>query len=188
MGYKRTRWEHNLGSPHTQSCTWPGGAIDNCYATEGGCALGPAPTNGGTVMSYCHLTGYGINLANGFGPLPGQKIRNIIRNNPCLNPSIYFESISQTVNEESADVENGCFDYKTTNGKIKNTLCTFPTSKRNTYTHGKCRFGDRLHRRCRNKSAQFYFGCRQLNTDNKFLKCITMPLLKYRKRLPLILI
>ena len=109
---------HNLGSPHTQSCTWPGGAIDNCYATEGGCALGPAPTNGGTVMSYCHLN-VGINLANGFGPLPGQKIRNIIRNNPCLNPSIYFETTNQSINEENADVENGCFDYKILTAKLK---------------------------------------------------------------------
>ena len=109
---------HNLGSPHTQSCSWPGGAIDNCYATEGGCALGPAPVNGGTVMSYCYLN-VGTNLANGFGPLPGQKIRNIIRNNSCLNPGIYFETASQTVNEENADVENGCFDYKLLTAKLK---------------------------------------------------------------------
>ena len=41
---------HNLGSPHTQSCSWPGGALDNCYPTEGNCASGPAPINGGTIM------------------------------------------------------------------------------------------------------------------------------------------
>jgi hypothetical protein len=111
---------HNMGSPHTQSCSWPGGAIDNCYTTEGGCALGPAPTNGGTIMSYCHLTGYGINLANGFGPLPGQKIRNFVRNNSCINPGIYFETTFQNVTEESANIDNGCLDYKliTTNLKI----------------------------------------------------------------------
>ncbi|MCY7292919.1 MAG: M12 family metallo-peptidase [Ferruginibacter sp.] len=109
---------HNLGSPHTQSCSWPGGAIDNCYATEGGCPQGPSPTNGGTVMSYCHLN-IGINLANGFGPLPGQKIRNIIRNNTCLNPVIYFETTSQNINEENADVENGCFDYTLLTTKLK---------------------------------------------------------------------
>ena len=27
---------HNLGSPHTQACSWEGGAIDGCVATEGG--------------------------------------------------------------------------------------------------------------------------------------------------------
>lgn len=75
---------HNLGSPHTQNCSWPGGAIDNCYTTEGGCDPGPAPVDGGTIMSYCHLTGYGINFANGFGPLPGDLIRDKVDEAVCL--------------------------------------------------------------------------------------------------------
>ncbi len=75
---------HNLGSPHTQNCDWPGGAIDNCWTTEGGCPPGPAPVDGGTIMSYCHLTGYGINFANGFGPLPGDLIRDEVTAAACL--------------------------------------------------------------------------------------------------------
>lgn len=75
---------HNLGSPHTQSCTWTGGAIDNCANTEGGCPKGPAPVNGGTIMSYCHLTSYGINLSNGFGPKPGERIRSRVSAATCL--------------------------------------------------------------------------------------------------------
>lgn len=75
---------HNLGSPHTQSCSWPGGAIDNCYQTEGGCSPGPQPTNGGTIMSYCHLTSTGINFNNGFGPLPGDLIRSKVAGASCL--------------------------------------------------------------------------------------------------------
>jgi hypothetical protein len=75
---------HNLGSPHTQSCTWPGGPIDNCYTPEGGCAAGPTPTNGGTIMSYCHLTNIGINFNNGFGTLPGNLIRDRVTNASCL--------------------------------------------------------------------------------------------------------
>ncbi len=73
---------HNFGSRHTHSCTWPGGAIDNCASVENGsCPAGPAPVNGGTIMSYCHLDeNTGINLANGFGPLPGALIRNRARN------------------------------------------------------------------------------------------------------------
>ncbi|MES2849787.1 MAG: M12 family metallo-peptidase [Bacteroidota bacterium] len=67
---------HNIGSPHTHSCTWPGGAIDDCYPVEGSCNPGPTPTTGGTIMSYCHLSGVGINFANGFGPLPGDLIRS----------------------------------------------------------------------------------------------------------------
>lgn len=77
---------HNIGSPHTQSCDWPGGAIDDCYPTEGGCNPGPTPVNGGTIMSYCHLVqGVGVNFANGFGPLPGDLIRQCIATAACLN-------------------------------------------------------------------------------------------------------
>ena len=75
---------HNFGSPHTQACSWTGGAIDNCYATEGGCAPGPAPVNGGTIMSYCHLVSTGINFSNGFGTLPGDRIRARVTNAACL--------------------------------------------------------------------------------------------------------
>ncbi len=75
---------HNLGSNHTHWCGWSGGALDNCYTPEGSCARGPAPTNGGTVMSYCHLTSYGINLNNGFGTQPGNKIRQRYNAVSCL--------------------------------------------------------------------------------------------------------
>lgn len=103
---------HNIVSPHTQSCSWPGGAIDNCYAVEGTCSPGPAPVNGGTIMSYCHLTGYGINLSNGFGPLPGAAVRNAVRNNNCIYPKVSFNKISETVAEESANIDNDCLDYR----------------------------------------------------------------------------
>ncbi|MBK7936882.1 MAG: fibronectin type III domain-containing protein [Lewinellaceae bacterium] len=78
---------HNLGSWHTHSCNWPGGALDNCYTPEGGCASGPAPSNGGTIMSYCHLTSYGINFNNGFGSVPGNRIRTQVQNASCLTSS-----------------------------------------------------------------------------------------------------
>lgn len=78
---------HNLGSNHTQWCGWTGGALDNCYTTETGCAAGPAPTNGGTIMSYCHLTSYGINFNNGFGTQPGNKIRTRVSASTCLAAS-----------------------------------------------------------------------------------------------------
>ncbi|MEL7020871.1 MAG: M12 family metallo-peptidase, partial [Bacteroidota bacterium] len=78
---------HNLGSPHTQSCNWEGGALDDCYPPEGSCERGPTPVNGGTIMSYCHLTQTGINYANGFGVQPGNKIRAAVASAACLTPS-----------------------------------------------------------------------------------------------------
>ncbi len=76
---------HNLGSPHTHSCSWPGGPIDNCYTPEGLCGSGPNPENGGTIMSYCHLTNEGVNFNNGFGLLPGDLIRAKVAEANCLS-------------------------------------------------------------------------------------------------------
>ncbi|MEM6319170.1 MAG: zinc-dependent metalloprotease [Bacteroidota bacterium] len=79
---------HNMGSPHTQSCSWNGNntAIDNCAPTEGGCssAQGSCPPGGGTIMSYCHLTSCGIDFNNGFGQQPGNLIRNRYNNASCV--------------------------------------------------------------------------------------------------------
>jgi Metallo-peptidase family M12/Secretion system C-terminal sorting domain/Fibronectin type III domain len=78
---------HNMGSPHTQSCSWPGGAIDGCVAVEDGSCTRPAlgAAGSGTIMSYCHLEPLvGINFVNGFGPLPGARVRTAITLVSCL--------------------------------------------------------------------------------------------------------
>lgn len=96
---------HNFGSYHTQWCGWntgPNGscgAIDNCYTLEtgSGCNTCPSTTDTaslpddwqGSVMSYCHLSSIGINLANGFGPLPQELIRSAVANaTGCLRSII----------------------------------------------------------------------------------------------------
>ncbi|CAN5569162.1 hypothetical protein BH10BAC5_BH10BAC5_13170 [soil metagenome] len=69
---------HNVGSYHTHACHWPINGqirgIDTCVITEENsiCASTSRARNG-TIMSYCHLNG-SINLAAGFGPLPGDTI------------------------------------------------------------------------------------------------------------------
>jgi len=76
---------HLFSSWHTHSCNWPGGPIDNCVPREGTCTAGPAPTNGGTFMSYCDQTAAGVNFNNGFGTLPGDTIRQFVVNNSCIS-------------------------------------------------------------------------------------------------------
>lgn len=80
---------HNLGSPHTHACRWNGNdtAIDGCGPASGnneGCNA-PLPTDGGTIMSYCHLVpSVGINFTKGFGPQPGALIRATVNSKGCL--------------------------------------------------------------------------------------------------------
>ncbi len=81
---------HNLGSPHTHACAWNGNdtAIDDCGPEAGyseGCDNAPTP-NAGTIMSYCHLLGgVGIDFNLGFGPQPGDLIRDRVYNAACLS-------------------------------------------------------------------------------------------------------
>lgn len=76
---------HNLGSRHTHECVWgPNGdeAIDACGGPPPGCQNAPIPAQGGTIMSYCHQWGVGVNFSLGFGTEPGDLIRDVI--NICL--------------------------------------------------------------------------------------------------------
>jgi hypothetical protein len=79
---------HLLGSRHTHACVWNGNntAIDGCAGkTEGDCPIPGIPSGGGTIMSYCHQTSVGTNFALGFGPQPGNVIRNYVENASCLS-------------------------------------------------------------------------------------------------------
>lgn len=82
---------HNMGSPHTHACFWNGNntRIDNCGGNagypEGNCNSNPPnPPNGGTIMSYCHLAGVGINFNNGFGPQPAELMVDNANGAFCL--------------------------------------------------------------------------------------------------------
>lgn len=78
---------HILGSQHTHDCVWNGNntAIDACASTSCTSLEGSAPAGGGTIMSYCHLTGTGINLSKGFGPQPAQRIINRVNSSACTS-------------------------------------------------------------------------------------------------------
>lgn len=119
---------HNLGSPHTQSCSWPGGPIDNCVEPEGACSPGPTPINGGTIMSYCHLkSGVGVDFNNGFGPLPGDLMRTKVSGVSCLgtcegsgggvttSPDLIIENLTATPNSIEATTNRITIAYSTVN-------------------------------------------------------------------------
>jgi len=91
---------HNFSSPHTHNCNWqlsPGvfGQIDSCWTAEGGCQPSRKGRTG-TIMSYCHLTG-NVNLSLGFGPLPGNRIRNGYANMPCVSGTIVIPNFIPSV-------------------------------------------------------------------------------------------
>lgn len=117
---------HMLGSQHTHNCYWnlPNGTvgpIDSCYNCEGGCCV-QTPTIPGTIMSYCHLTSFGIDFNKGFGPLPKAVIKQLIWDcynngflkNPnagtCLTP--YVTLISPTVNSAYVEWSKTGVQYK----------------------------------------------------------------------------
>lgn len=90
---------HNLGSNHTQNCLWGEAnnmAIDDCVGQAGGPCDYITPINRSTIMSYCHLTSYGIDFTKGFGTEPGNLIRANV-NNSCVS---YVERLQLTNNVE----------------------------------------------------------------------------------------
>lgn len=128
---------HNFGSNHTQWCGWVGGALDNCYTTEPypagnpACSQGPAPSNGGTIMSYCHLTGYGINFTNGFGTQPGNRIREVIGGATCFGTcrmTVDINKVDASCNQSNGFAtvttqnSTGALSYLWSNGQTTATL------------------------------------------------------------------
>lgn len=127
---------HELGHlftlRHTHWCGWRTGpnnscgSIDDCNTQESGagCSTCPstytnsAPTSSwqGTVMSYCHLRSRGINLANGFGPLPGDELRDAINTLPCLKSKISAKLTPTAVCKDYGKIELA-FDNETIGSK-----------------------------------------------------------------------
>jgi len=154
---------HNMGSYHTHRCVWNGNntQIDDCgnyYAAnnggspEGSACYNPnAPilpeSNGGTIMSYCHLlSNVGINFSLGFGTQPGNVIRNRYNNAACNTGScsgpVCTSLIEPLANATNVDINNdiswasspGSTGYRITigttpsNGSIANNLDVGPVT------------------------------------------------------------
>ncbi|MEP7195331.1 MAG: M12 family metallo-peptidase [Saprospiraceae bacterium] len=132
---------HNFGSWHTHSCVWgpnKNSQIDNCQPADiGACNDGIAPIGGGTVMSYCHLTSYGINFSKGFGTEPGDILRNSFSTKACIPSSIspliatsikgpYFEgdSVKLTAKPYNKNYQYDWFHYDYIKNKNSDTSLT----------------------------------------------------------------
>lgn len=86
---------HNMGCPHTHSCSWVGGPLDNCNQVcwnpaipndDGTCQNGPpVPSSGGSIMSYCYACSQGVNFANGLWAQPAALIKLRISQASCIN-------------------------------------------------------------------------------------------------------
>ncbi|MBK9980822.1 MAG: hypothetical protein IPP15_00100 [Saprospiraceae bacterium] len=103
---------HLFNSRHTHACAWNGNqtAIDGCYTVEGNCNnINTLPENGGTVMSYCHLTDAGINFAEGFGIQPGNVMRYAVDQSTCTqscsNQACTMNDLNLTVRTDSSPNE-----------------------------------------------------------------------------------
>ena len=69
---------HNFGSHHTHDCVWgPSNdkVLDTCTPSEENCDVLNEGVQVGTIMSYCHIDPIGVNFESGFGPEPGNLIR-----------------------------------------------------------------------------------------------------------------
>jgi len=98
---------HNLGSRHTHACVWNQNdtAIDGCSGfTEGNCLIpAPIPAFTGTIMSYCDRS-TGIDFTLGFGPQPGNLIRNFVSSLTCVNDCETAPACTLSTNETTINV------------------------------------------------------------------------------------
>lgn len=137
---------HLLGSQHTHKCVWNGNntAIDGCGTIEGTCSRPPSPTAGGTIMSYCHNDPVGINFNLGFGPQPGNVIRNTVNGANCLQS----HTINFTGDTEICDVGNHTYTLNGLPSDIpitwssSNDAMTFVSSSGNSAVFKRTGFGN----------------------------------------------
>ncbi len=142
---------HVFGSPHKQDCVWNGNntQIDDCgniWAANGNSATTPCfdpnnpiiPQNGGSMMSYCHLTNTRINLSLGFGVQPSNLIRNAIYTSSCIGS--YTTSCPEIETLEETYTSNETFDARREiiiyDGFILSGFTPTFTGGENTIIHG----------------------------------------------------
>ena len=97
---------HNLGSPHTNDCSWgPDGnqALDDCFSNSCSEVAGSVR---GTIMSNCHLPGRGgVFFSRGFGQEPGDRIRAKIAECHAIEGKDCSEAITITLSGVDTSIQ-----------------------------------------------------------------------------------
>ncbi|HNS11378.1 MAG TPA: DNRLRE domain-containing protein [Bacteroidia bacterium] len=143
---------HLLGSRHTHGCVWNGNntAIDGCgpsagYPYEGSCSGASVPSGGGTIMSYCHLAGVGINFSLGFGSQPAAVILNKFNSSSCLSACTGGGFCSAATGMTTNNISNSSatFDWISVSGAVQyrvqyrlrgTSVWTVDSTSTNSYT------------------------------------------------------
>lgn len=127
---------HLMGSAHTHDCAWNGNntRIDNCgpnagFPGNGDCTNnGETPVDGGTIMSYCHLSGDGVNFANGFGVQPASRILNKVNLSNCLSTNCTDTCINKILSSVVSNITNNSakLDWQEENNTITSEVAIYP--------------------------------------------------------------
>jgi Secretion system C-terminal sorting domain/Metallo-peptidase family M12 len=137
---------HLMGSAHTHDCVWNGNntRIDSCgpnagFPGNGDCAdNGEIPVDGGTIMSYCHLSGGGgVNLALGFGILPATRIINKANNSSCLSTNCINTCINNVLSSVVSNITptSAKVDWVEQGNTVSSEVAFYPiTSNTGTFT------------------------------------------------------
>ncbi|MBI3884073.1 MAG: hypothetical protein HY305_07705, partial [Sphingobacteriales bacterium] len=81
-----------------------------------------------TIMSYCHLYNrIGINLANGFGPLPQATIRSKVAGTSCFSLIESWTGLADNKWENTANWSCGVIPVATTDVSIGQGAPNYPT-------------------------------------------------------------
>jgi len=79
--------------------SWSVFLVDGCAGfTEGDCSIPGFPSQGGTIMSYCHFSERpGIEFKEGFGYQPGNVIRGNVANSSCISACVNEENLTDAI-------------------------------------------------------------------------------------------
>lgn len=143
---------HNFSSPHTHDCAWNGNGtpIDCCGNNAGAgvcdCNAGE-PSDGGTIMSYCHLRPINVNLTKGFHPQVATKIQQFAS---CMTPDLPTSCPSPSQNQ---------ITISNITGTTATITCNFPSDGYRFFYY--------------NESSFFCYNyCEAVSTNSVNIKCL----------------